>query len=59
MTKAKPVTMISLRCPGCRAQVNVEPGKAVARCFLCGTHWNWSRGSAVAFALLPVIGGRT
>lgn len=48
------VRLIPLRCPGCLAQVNVEPTAEVAKCRMCGTAWNWRRApKRIALALVP------
>lgn len=32
---------VSLRCPGCMAQVNVPTKDDVAKCAMCGREWSW------------------
>lgn len=50
-TPAVPAAFISLRCPGCRAQVNVQASQESARCYLCNSRWNWKRGAYMTLAV--------
>jgi len=41
------IKFVTLRCPGCLAQVNVGAGSDLARCSMCGTAWKWKKGAPV------------